>query len=118
MVMVRSWESLLRGTVIGVAGATVAGTADACDDVVDGGVAWPGVAGAVCAGRLVCGGWTVGLGPKYFAHTRITTMESSDAAMMRSSGVNLSFCGGKLKKAPHGSWKRARYIVPLQLPIL
>src|SRR5208282_1703453 len=48
-------------------------------------------AGTEIPGLFACGCATGGLGLKYFAHTRITAMDSSDAARMRNSGVNLSF---------------------------
>src|SRR5579859_587392 len=107
MVMVRSCESLRRGTFAagGAAAAVAAGAAGFCElDVVCGvEVAAPEMAGAVWAGRFAWGDCIGGFGPKYFAHPRITTMESSDATRMRNSGVNLSFCPGRsLKNAPHG----------------
>src|ERR1051325_3920085 len=108
MVIVRSCESLLRGTLGGAAAAIAAGVAGAFEPGAAGGVeaAAPELAGAVCTGRFACG-WTDGFGPKYFAQTRITTMESSDATRIRSSGVNLSFCPGTLKNAPHGDLVRS-----------
>src|SRR5271170_2059 len=48
-------------------------------------------AGAEIPGLFACGCATGGLGPKYFAHTKITAMDNNDAARMRNSGVNLSF---------------------------
>jgi hypothetical protein len=75
----------------------------------------PGVAGAVCSGRLACGTFVGGLGPKYLAQSKITTSDSSEAATMRSSCVNLNFFCGSLKNAPllvrqwHGlGWRQAR----------
>src|SRR5438876_6775386 len=94
--MVRSCESLFAATLTAVA-AIVAGVALACE------VAGPGVAGALCAGRLACGGRIGGFGPKNFAHRMITPKESSEATRIRSSGVNLSFCPGALTSAPQFS---------------
>jgi hypothetical protein len=64
------------------------------------GVLLPGVAGAVCAGRLACGKFVGGLGPKYLAQSRITTSDRSEATTMRSSCVNLNFFCGSLTNAP------------------
>src|ERR1700740_1963182 len=100
MVMVRSCESLRRGAFVDAGAAAVtAGAAGFREPVAVCGaeVAAPELAGAVCAGRFVCGGCSGGFGPKYFAQARITTIESSDATRMRSSGVNLSFCPGTFK---------------------
>src|SRR5206468_9814730 len=83
-------------------GAIVDGAAVAWDGAA-GDVAGPGVAGALCAGRLACVGWTGGLGPKNLAHRMITPKESSEATRIRSSGVNLSFCPGALMSAPQSS---------------
>ncbi len=92
--MVRSCESLFAATLTAVAAAIVAGAALTCE------VAGPGVAGALCAGRLACGGRIGGFGPKNFAHRMITPKESSEATKIRSSGVNLSFCPGAFTSAP------------------
>src|SRR5437879_866133 len=100
--MVRSCESPFTA-MLAAAGATVAGAALACEAFVAAEVAGPGVAGAFCAGRLVCAGWTGGFGPKNFAHRMITPKESSEATRIRSSGVNLSFCPGRLTSAPQFS---------------
>src|SRR5260370_8174015 len=97
--MARSCQSLCAAMLTTVVGAIVAGAAGACDGFAAGAVAGPGVAGAVCAGRLACGGWTGGLGPKNFAHRMITPKERSEATRIRSSGVNLSFCPGALTSA-------------------
>src|SRR4051794_14865022 len=64
------------------------------------GVLLPCVAGAVCAGRLVCGGFVGSLGPKNLAQTKITTSDSSEATTMRSSCVSLNFFCGSLTNAP------------------
>src|SRR5882762_3599589 len=101
MTTVRSCKSLLVTTVDGVAAAIVVAAVGACDVFVVEDTAGPGVAGAVCAGRFVCGEGAGGFGPRNFAHSRITPTDSSDAASIRSSGVNLSFCPGKLTNAPH-----------------
>src|SRR6266446_356301 len=58
-------------------------------------------------GRLACGNWAGGFGPKNFAHSKITPTDSSDATSIRSSGVNLSFCPGKLTNAPHSVRKQS-----------
>src|ERR1700674_5375225 len=107
--MERSCESFLTATLAAVAGANVAGAAVACDGFAAGDVVGPGVAGAVCAGRLACVGWTGGFGPKNFAQRMITPKESSEATRIRNSGVNLSFCRGALTSAPQG----ARLLVQL-----
>ncbi len=101
MVIVRSCESPLGVTLTGGAALIALGAAGAWEPVAAAGPEGPGVAGAVCAGLLVCGDGTGGFGPKYFAHSRITSMESSEATRIRNSGVNLSFCPGRLKNAPH-----------------
>src|SRR6266481_4520328 len=64
----------------------------------------PGVAGAVCAGRLPCGGTAGGFGPKNLAHARITTSDKSEATTMRSSCVSLNFFCGSLTNAPLPVW--------------
>src|SRR5207245_10679528 len=102
MVIVRSSESPLGVTLAGVAALIALGAAGAWGAVAAGGPEGPGVAGAVCTGRLICGDGTGGFGPKYFAQIRITSMESRDATRIRNSGVNLSFCPGRFKNAPHG----------------
>src|SRR6267154_1805399 len=101
--MVRSCESPLTAMLTAVAGAIVAGAALACEAFAAGDVTGPGVAGALWAGRLACGGRTGGLGPKNFAHRMITPKESREATRIRSSGVNLSFCPGALTSAPQSS---------------
>lgn len=113
--MVRSCESLRRGTFAG--GGAAAGTAGAAgfrEPVVRCGVEVPApeVAGAVSAGRFACGGRSGGFGPKYLAQARMTPMESSDATRMRNSGVNLSFCPGTFKSAPHGEslWDETEFL--------
>src|SRR5438445_12468964 len=100
--MVRSCESLFTAMLAAFVGAIVDGGAVACDGAA-GGVAGPGVAGALCAGRLACVGWMGGFGPKNLAHRMITPKESSEATRIRSSGVNLSFCPGTLTSAPQFS---------------
>src|ERR1700720_3200644 len=70
------------------------------DGAVALGVLLPGVAGAVCTGRLACGRFVGGLGPKNLAQSRITTSERSEATTMRSSCVNLNFFSGSLKNGP------------------
>src|SRR6266404_169706 len=86
----------------GAAAAIFATAADGCAVAAAGvELTGPGVAGAVWTGRLACGNWAGGFGPKNFAHSRITPTDSSDATRIRSSGVNLSFCPGKLTNAPH-----------------
>src|ERR1700688_1059296 len=60
----------------------------------------PGLAGAVCAGRLACGRFVGGFGPKNFAQARITTSDRSEATTMRSSCVNLNFFSGSVTNAP------------------
>src|SRR5712692_8107746 len=102
MVIVRSSESPLGVTLTGAAALIALAAAGAWEPVAAAGPEGPGVAGAVCAGRLICGDGTGGFGPKYFAHSRITSMESRDATRIRNSGVNLSFCPGWFKNAPHG----------------
>src|SRR5260370_14085081 len=101
--MARCCESLFTATLAAVAGAIAAGVTVACDGFAGGDVAAPGVAGAVTAGRLDCGGWTGGFGPKNFAQRMITPNDSSEATRIRSSGVNLSFCPGALMSAPQSS---------------
>src|SRR5229473_7264601 len=115
--MVRSCESLFAAMLATVVGAIVAGAAGACDGFAAGAVAGPGVAGAVCAGRLACGGWTGGLGPKNFAHRMITPKDRSEATRIRSSGVNLSFCPGALTSAPQSSELSVRLNWLASLPI-
>jgi hypothetical protein len=97
---VRSCESVFAAMLASVAGAIAAGAALDGDGFAAAEVAGPGVAGALCAGRLVCVGWTGGFGPKNLAHRMITPKESSEATRIRSSGVNLSFCPGALTSAP------------------
>jgi hypothetical protein len=53
--------------------------------VEEGGAGLPGVAGAVCADRFVCGGRTGGFGEKNRVHNKITPIESRDAASKRIS---------------------------------
>src|SRR5712692_7770534 len=108
MVIVRSCESPLGVTLTGAAAliALGVGAVGAWEPVAPAGPEGPGVAGAVCAGRLVCGDGTGGFGAKYFAQIRITSMESSDATRIRNSGVNLSFCPGRFKNAPLGGSPR------------
>src|ERR1700682_1274258 len=53
----------------------------------------PATAGPLCTVLVSCGTFAGGFGPKYLAHKMMTTIESSDAANILSSGVNLSFCG-------------------------
>src|SRR5229473_8225695 len=60
----------------------------------------PVTAGAVCAGRLACGRFVGGFGPKNLAHARITTRDRSEATTMRSSCVNLNFFSGSVTNAP------------------
>src|SRR6058998_2710441 len=96
--MVRSCESLFTAMLAAFVGAIVDGAAVAWDGAA-GDVAGPGVAGALCAGRLACVGWTGGLGPKNLAHRMITPKDNSEATRIRSSGVNLSFCPGAFMSA-------------------
>src|SRR2546429_9155795 len=77
-----------------VAGAIFAGVAVVGDGVDAGDVAGPGVAGAVCAGRLVLVGGICGFGRKNLAQRMITPKDHSEATRNRSSCVNLSFCPG------------------------
>src|SRR5260370_36911176 len=98
--MARSCESLFAAMLATVVGAIVAGAAGACDGFADGAVAGPGVAGAVCAGRLACGGWTGGLGPKNFAHRMVTPKERDETTKIRRSCVDLYFCPSALTSAP------------------
>src|SRR6267378_1828734 len=107
MTTVRSCESLLGTTVDGAAAAIVVAAVGACDVFAVGDAAGPGVAGAVCADRFVCGEGVGGFGPKNFAHSRITPTDSSDATSIRNSGVNLSFCPGKLTNAPHSGRRQS-----------
>src|SRR5260370_8845408 len=104
--MVRSCESLFTAMFAAGMGAIAAGdevAAVAGDEFAAGDVAAPGVAGAVTAGGFACGDRAGGLGPKYFAQRMITPNERSDAARIRNSGVNLSFCPGALMSAPWGA---------------
>src|SRR5580692_417880 len=101
MTIVRSWVSLFGGTLVAGAGEIAVAGFGACEVFAAGDVAVPGIAGALCAGRFICCGGACGFGPKYFAHRRITPIDNSDAARIRSSGLNLSFCPGKLTNAPH-----------------
>src|SRR5260370_37900312 len=101
--MARSCESLFAAMLATVVGAIVAGAAGACDGFADGAVAGPGVAGAACAGRLACGGWAGGFGPKKFAHRMITPKGRSEGTRKRKSGGKLSFCTGAITRAPQGS---------------
>src|SRR6266850_2961549 len=107
MTTVRSCESLLGTTVDGAAAAIVVAAVGACDVFAVGDATGPGVAGAVCPGRFVCGEGVGGFGPKNFAHSRITPTDSSDATSIRNSGVNLSFCPGKLTNAPHSGQRQS-----------
>src|SRR2546427_9521596 len=92
----------------GAAAAIFATAADGCAVAAAGvELTGPGVAGAVWTGRLACGNWAGGFGPKNFAHSRITPTDSSDATRIRSSGVNLSFCPGKLTNAPHSGQRQS-----------
>src|SRR5579862_5163485 len=81
------------------------------------------MAGAVGAGRFVSSGLIGGFGPKYFAQTRMTPIDSNDATRIRNSGVNLSFCPGTLtaaphaKPLPHGGNVLHQYCGPSPLPI-
>src|SRR5438552_19033874 len=84
-----------------VAGAIFAGVAVVGDGVDAGDVAGPGVAGAVCAGRLVCVGGICGFGPKNLAQRMITLKDNSEATRIRSSGVNLSLGPGAFMRATH-----------------
>src|SRR3989442_1811713 len=111
MVIVRSSESPLGVTLAGVAALIALGAAGAWEAVAAGGPEGPGVAGAVCTGRLICGYGTGGFGPKYFAQIRITSMESRDATRIRNSGVNLCFCPGRFKQTPHGGLPQS-YLQP------
>src|SRR5436309_11538372 len=97
--MVRSCESLFAATYTCLAGAMVAAAAAGCDGFAAGDVAGPGVAGGVCAGRLVCVGGICGFGPKNLAQRMITPKDNSEATGIRSSGVNLSFCPGAFMSA-------------------
>src|SRR5436309_15003565 len=114
--MVRSCESLFTAMLAAFVGAIVDGGAVACDGAA-GGVAGPGAAGALCAGRLACVGWTGGFGPKNLAHRMITPKESSEATRIRSSGVNLSFCPGAVMSAPQASERYWRLNWSASLPI-
>src|SRR5712664_3995488 len=102
--MVRSCVSALAGMVtVGTPETAVTGARECPAALEAGGVVtevFPGAAGAVCAGRLVCGGTAGGFGPKYFAQSKITAIESSDANTMRSSCDNLLFVCGSLTNAP------------------
>src|SRR5208283_1437707 len=92
--MLRSWVSSVGGTdgaavteaVGGVTGEVVPAGAGVSAEV-------PLVAGAETPGWFGCGACSGGFGPKYFVHKMMTARESSEAARMRSSGVNLSFLG-------------------------
>src|SRR6266436_1605054 len=64
----------------------------------------PGTAGAACPGRLACGSFVGGFGPKNFAHAKITTRERSEATTMRNSCVNLNFFSGSVTNAPREGW--------------
>src|SRR5438552_8549314 len=97
--MVRSCESFFAATFTCFAEAMVADAAAGCDGFAAGDVAGPGVAGAVCAGRLVCVGGICGFGPKNLAQRMITPKDNSEATRIRSSGVNLSFCPGAFMSA-------------------
>src|SRR5712691_6706152 len=101
--MTRSCESFFTAMLAAVAGAIAAGAALGCEEFAADEDAGPGVAGALCAGRLACGGRIGDFGPKNFAHRMITPKESSEATRIRSSGVNLSFCPGALTSAPQFS---------------
>src|SRR5256886_16085624 len=100
-----------------VAGAIFAGVAVVGDGVDAGDVAGPGVAGAVCAGRLVCVGGICGFGPKNLAQRMITPKDNSEATRIRSSGVNLSFCPGAVMSAPQSSELSVRLNLLASLPI-
>src|SRR5438034_758139 len=100
--MLRSCESLLTA-IFAVGGGAIFGATAIGDGVAAGDVTIPGVAGAVCAGRLGCPGGTVGFGPKNLAQRMITPKESSEATRIRSSGVNLSFCPGPFMSATQGA---------------
>src|SRR5260370_8340623 len=86
-----------------VAGAIFAGGAVTGDGFGAEEVAGLGEAGAVCAGRLACVGWTGGFGPKNLAQRMITPNDNREATRIRSSGVNLSFCPGAFMSAPQSS---------------
>src|SRR5881396_676959 len=61
--MLHSCESLLTA-IFAVGGGAIFGATAIGDGVAAGDVTIPGVAGAVCAGRLGCPGGTVGFGPE------------------------------------------------------
>src|SRR6266705_4422433 len=103
--------------LVGVAGILFAGAAVTGDGFGAEEVAGPGEAGAVCAGRLDCVGWTGGFGPKNLAQRMITPNDRSEATRIRSSGVNLSFCPGALMSAPQSSELSVRLNLLASLPI-
>src|SRR5437879_5812158 len=115
--MVRSCESFSAATFTCFAGAMVADAAAGCDGFAAGDVAGPGVAGAVCAGRLVCVGGICGFGPKNLAQRMITPKDNSEATRIRSSGVNLSFCPGTFMNAPQSSEPSLQMNSSASLPI-
>src|SRR5271163_3486780 len=95
---VRSCVSLLAITGVGVAAIAIADEPGATFPAEA--AAWcesdfpPSAdvgAGAEIPGLEASGGFSGGLGPKNFAHSRITAIDSNDAARIRNSGVNLSF---------------------------
>src|SRR5712664_2755567 len=105
----RSCESLFATMFDGAVAAIFATAADGCAVAAAGvEVAGPGVAGAVRAGRLACGNWAGGFGPKYFAQSRIMPMDNNEGTRIRSSGVNLSFCPGELTNSPHSGGRQGR----------
>src|SRR5258708_19792564 len=78
------------------------GAALLVDGVAALGVPLPGVvgAGAVCAGRLPCGRFVGGFGPKNLAHSKITTSDNSEATTMPSSPLNFNFSSASLTHSP------------------
>src|SRR5437762_3345348 len=108
--MLHSCESLLTA-IFAVGGGAIFGATAIGDGVAAGDVTIPGVAGAVCAGRLGCPGGTVGFGPKNLAQRMITPKESSEATRIRSSGVNLSFCPGPRSEEHTSELQSPMYLV-------
>jgi hypothetical protein len=61
----------------------------------------PATLGPVCT-ALLAGGGRIGFGEKNFAHSKITPIDSSDAASSRISCPNFVFFSGSLKNGPLG----------------
>ena len=120
--MVRSSASALAATFTGAAAEirvavalADAGAVVLVDDAAVEGL--PAVAGPVCAERFACGGRTGAFGEKNRVHSRITPIESRDAASKRISWPNLGL--SSLTCGPHDwrpqSGKRPARALPMTM---